>query len=347
MADLRIESLGKTFRGKPVLQDIDLEVASGTLLAILGISGSGKTTLLRLIAGFDRADRGSIIVEGVPVATPALHVPPERRRIGYVPQDGALFPHLTVAQNIGLGVARAARRDRVAQLLEQVGLAPNFAGRMPAQLSGGERQRIAIARALAPNPRMILLDEPFSALDALLRAETAAVMVRALEASQSTAILVTHDQAEAFSMGAEVAILRQGRIAQRAAPESLYRRPADLDLALFLGEGCILPGVTEPGSVSCLFGRLPVAEGGVSGTVEVLIRPEQIKLAASGAGGLAARVAGITYFGADALVRLKAADADLASRLFNHEIPPLGSDVALSVEGPVMVFPARAAPEAS
>jgi iron(III) transport system ATP-binding protein len=341
LADLRINSIVKSFRHVPVLQGIDLAITSGALLAILGISGSGKTTLLRVIAGFDQADQGCISIDGVLISSPTLHVPPEQRRIGYVPQNAALFPHLTVAQNIGFGVARAVRRDIVMQMLELTGLPPSFTRRMPSQLSGGERQRVALARALAPGPKLVLLDEPFAALDQGLRTATAAAMAGALAASRSTAILVTHDQAEAFSLGAEVAILRNGRIAQRARPEVLYRNPADLDLARFLGEACILPGLSRSGFVECLFGRLPVGNAVASGQAEVLIRPEQIKLVQAGTpGSIPARVTRIIYFGADALVHLDANGVELASRLFNHEIPPSGSEVGLRAEGPVMVFPA-------
>ncbi len=313
------------------------------MLAILGISGSGKTTLLRLIAGFEQADQGSIAIDGMVVASPDLHLPPEQRRIGYVPQDGGLFPHLTVAQNIGFGVIPGRRKAIVARLLEQIGLSMQYAKRMPAQLSGGERQRVAVARALAAAPKLVLLDEPFAALDQGLRSATAAAVVHALAASRSTAILVTHDQAEAFSLGAEIAILRGGRIAQRARPEILYRNPADLDLALFLGEACVLPGLSEAGQVDCLFGRLPIAAGAASGKVDVLIRPEQIKLAEPGShGSVAGHVTKITYFGADALVHLEANGVAVASRLFNHEIPPVGSKFGLCVEGAVMAFPANA-----
>ena len=341
MADLCINSLNKFFHHTPVLQGIDLTIASGALLAILGTSGSGKTTLLRLIAGFEQADQGDISISGTLISSPTLHVPPEQRRIGYVPQNAALFPHLTVAQNIGFGVARGTRRNIVAQMLELTGFSPGFAQRMPSALSGGERQRVALARALAPAPRLVLLDEPFAALDQGSRTATAAAMMGALAAARSTAILVTHDQAEAFSLGAEVAILRNGRIAQRASPEILYRNPADLDLARFLGEACILPGLSHQGYAECLFGRLPVGPASVSGTVEVLIRPEQIKLVRAGSpGSIPARVTRIVYFGADALVHFDAHGVALASRLFSHEIPPPGSETGLRAEGPVMVFPA-------
>ena len=341
MADLRINSLTKSFRHTPVLQGIDLAIASGALLAVLGTSGSGKTTLLRLIAGFDQADQGSIMIDGALIASPALHVPPEQRRIGYVPQNAALFPHLTVAQNIGFGAVRATRRDTVMRLLELTGLSPGFARRMPSALSGGERQRVALARALAPAPKLVLLDEPFAALDQGSRTATAAAMMGALATSRSTAILVTHDQAEAFSLGAEIAILRNGRIAQRASPEVLYRNPADLDLARFLGDACILPGFSDQGYAECLFGRLPTGGASALGRVDVLIRPEQIKLVREGSpGSIPARVTRIVYFGADALVHLDAHGVALASRLFNHEIPPPGSETGLRAEGPVMVFPA-------
>ena len=336
MADLAIDAVAKSQGRHAVLQDVSVTVASGALLAILGVSGAGKTTLLRLIAGFDMVDRGSIAIGGIIMAAANLHVPPERRRIGYVPQNGALFPHLTVAQNIGLGVPKAARDETVTRLLDRLGLTPDLARRMPAQLSGGQQQRVAVARALAPRPRLVLLDEPFSALDPGLRAETAAAVVAALTATDSTAVLVTHDRAEAFSLGTEVAVLRGGKIAQRGKPEELYRRPVDLGIAAFLGDANILPGIAWNGIARCVLGELP-AEG-PEGEVEILIRPEQVRLVSFGA-GTCAIVAGVTYFGADAMVSLAVSpDVSLSTRVVGHELPRVGTQIALRIEGEVRLF---------
>ena len=252
MAALQVQGVRKAFDRQPVLQGVDLAVGAGRLVAILGRSGSGKTTLLRLICGFERVDAGEIAIDGQRVSTPALRLPPEQRRIGYVAQEGALFPHLTVAANVLFGLPRAARRERhrAEALLEMVGLPAAYAARWPHELSGGEQQRVALARALAPAPRLVLLDEPFSSLDAALRVETREAVAAALRQAGATALLVTHDQAEALSLGQEVAVLRAGRVVQMATPEVLYRQPADAELARFVGEAVLLPGVADGGQVA-------------------------------------------------------------------------------------------------
>ncbi len=232
MRDVTVTGLDKAFGAQPVLAGLDLEVPAGSLTAILGPSGSGKTTLLRLLAGFERADAGTIGIGGVLVDGPGVHLPPERRRIGYVPQEGSLFPHLTVAGNVGFGLparqhgARQRRGGKVEALLETVGLA-GFGLRYPHQLSGGQQQRVALARALAIEPAVVLLDEPFASLDAHLRASVRADVQEIFRRAGTTAVLVTHDQDEALSVADRVAALRDGRIAQCAPPEDLYclRRP--------------------------------------------------------------------------------------------------------------------------
>jgi iron(III) transport system ATP-binding protein len=330
-----------------VLSGVDLTVASGALVTILGASGSGKTTLLRLICGFERADAGTIEVDERTVSGPGLHVPPEQRQIGYVAQEGALFPHLTVADNIGFGLPRRLRRtrQRVTELLELVGLPASFAGRPPQALSGGEQQRVAVARALAPCPQLVLLDEPFSALDAALRLETREAVAGALAAAGTTALLVTHDQAEALSMGHEVAVLRQGRLVQVADPVTLYRRPEDAELANFVGEAVLLPGIVADGRAICALGQLPVAAGACDGAVDVLVRPEQIRLLPGvDTPGVRARVCRITFYGHDASVDLLLTDpqpaARVVARVAGHASPVPGAEVTLSVEGEVIAFPA-------
>ena len=258
MSELRICGLQKSFDGNPVLHGIDLSVERGTLLALLGPSGSGKTTLLRVLCGFERADRGTVEIDGRRVAGDALHVPSEQRRIGYVPQEGALFPHLSVADNIVFGLPRTQRRarHRVAELLELVGLPASFAERAPQQLSGGQQQRVALARALAPSPTLVMLDEPFSSLDAALRLETRQAVASALAAAGATAVLVTHDQSEALSLGHEVAVLWHGKLIQTATPEMIYRRPVTRELASFIGEAVLLQGVAARDRVTCELGEL-------------------------------------------------------------------------------------------
>jgi iron(III) transport system ATP-binding protein len=350
MAQLIIEGLQKSFAGEPILRGVDLTVASGGFVAILGASGCGKTTLLRLVCGFERADAGTISIGGRRMVGPGQHMPPEQRHIGYVAQEGALFPHLSVADNIVFGLPLRQRRahDRVGELLELVGLSADFAARPPHQLSGGEQQRVALARALAPEPKLVLLDEPFSALDTALRAETRRAVAAALAAAGTTALLVTHDQPEALSMADPVAVLRDGRLIQVADPMTLYRHPADAELARFVGDAVLLPGVARDGLVYCELGCLTLAVGMPEGAVDVLIRPEQIRLLAYNAGCTGARVERIRFFGPDASVDLTLFERNpqtaLSARVPGHSAPRPGETVGLVVAGEVVTYP-RTVPE--
>jgi iron(III) transport system ATP-binding protein len=342
---LDISSLAKSFGATPVLRDVSFTVAKGSLTAILGASGSGKTTLLRLIAGFEAPDAGEIRLGGALLASGTKMQPPERRAIGYVAQEGALFPHLNVADNITFGLSRAERkaRHRVAELLELLDLPLSFAKRAPQELSGGQQQRVALARALAPNPQLVLLDEPFSALDAGLRAETRQAVAAALHKASATAILVTHDQEEAFSMGSQVGVLQAGVLAQMSAPERLYRQPVSADLAHFLGEAVFLPGIAADGRAECALGTLTLADQTMQGDVRVMVRPEQIRVFQEAANGrVAARVRGAKFFGHDALVRFALRDAgsdrDVTARLFSQSLPQSDAQVWLQVEGDVTAF---------
>jgi iron(III) transport system ATP-binding protein len=344
MADLAISKLAKSFAGIPILRGVDLAVNSGDLVAILGASGSGKTTLLRLLGGFERADSGTIEIDGQAVSGPAVHVPPEKRRIGYVAQEGALFPHLTVAENVMFGLPRSERRDqrKLEALLESVGLKASYANRAPHELSGGEQQRVALARALAPGPKLVLLDEPFSSLDAALRVETRQAIADALSAAGATALLVTHDQAEALSMGRQVAVLRDGVIAQVAAPETVYRQPVDAALAQFVGEAVLLSGVAKDGFASSALGRSPLARAVPDGPVEVMIRPEQIRLGfRTHPDAVPAKILAVTFYGHDAsvLVGLEGEAAKIRTRVSGHSAPQPGAEAWLSVEGAVMAYP--------
>jgi iron(III) transport system ATP-binding protein len=238
-ASLAANALTKSFAATEVLRGLDLEVPAGTLTAVLGPSGCGKTTLLRLLAGFERPDGGTVRLGGRELAGPGVHVAAERRRIGLVPQEGALFPHLSVAANVGFGLPRRRRAARVAELLELLDLG-GLGKRRPDQLSGGQQQRVALARALAPTPEVILLDEPFDALDAGLRAQVRAEVRDALRRTGTTGLLVTHDQEEALSLADLVAAMRDGAIAQLAPPRVLYREPVDAEVARFVGEAVLL-----------------------------------------------------------------------------------------------------------
>lgn len=343
MASLTIDGLAKQFVDRQVLAGINLCVSSGELLAVLGASGCGKTTLLRLIAGFEQADAGTIAIDGEPVAASGRHEPPERRRVGYLAQEGALFPHLSVEANVGFGIRRMSdRRSRVANLLDMVGLPSSYAKRFPHQLSGGEQQRVALARALAPMPRIMLLDEPFSALDATLRRDVRDVVATTLKRAGTTALLVTHDQAEALSLGDRVAVLRDGRIAQVADPVSLYRHPVDPEVARFVGEAVLVPGVVRNGVVSCWLGTLTTMRDRTDGPVEVLIRPEQIRILTHGTpGSVCGQVSSVTFYGHDAVVELASphgTGGTIRVRVLGQASPTPGRTVGVAVDGEVVTY---------
>ncbi len=349
MEEIRIERLVKGFANRAVLNGVDLVVPAGQLVAILGASGSGKTTLLRVLSGFERADSGTVHIGGRQICGPGVHVPPEQRRIGYVAQEGALFPHLSVGANVVFGLKRSMRRDRfkAEALLEGVGLPASFATRLPQELSGGEQQRVALARALAPAPTLVLLDEPFSALDAALRVETRNAVAQVLAAAGATALLVTHDQSEALSMGQRVAVLRAGVLVQVATPEALYRRPSDPELARFVGDAILFPGIISGHEVSCDLGVLPLAVRQADGAAWVMIRPEQIRLTCGHAtGATGARVRDVTYYGHDASVTLSLirGGQTLTARVFGHIVPQPGDEVSVAVEGPAMAYPLTGEP---
>lgn len=343
-AGLQVSGVSKAYGPVSVLRGIDLEVAAGGLTAVLGSSGCGKTTLLRLIAGFDRPDAGTVTIDGRQVAGPAAVLPPEERRIGYVTQDGNLFPHLTVGANIVFGLPRRARRarHRVAELLELVGLDDAHAQRYPHELSGGQQQRVALARALAPAPGIVLLDEPFSSLDVELRETTRRAVVAALAAAGTTTVLVTHDQAEALSVASRVALMRDGVIVQDAAPVELYRHPVDRAAAAFIGAVIALPARVRAGTAATALGPLPGTAP--DGPATALLRPEQIVI---GDAGVPAHVRAVEFHGHDALVRLVLAGGEaVTARCSSVALPQVGDTVGLTVQGQVRIDGARQPQEA-
>jgi len=333
-----VRGLVKTFGVVRAVDGVDLEVRSGEVLALLGPSGCGKTTTLRCIAGFERPDAGTIELAGATVAGAGRFVPPERRRVGVVFQDFALFGHLSVAGNVGFGVRDRRRRGRrVAELLELVGLT-DLADRRPAELSGGQQQRVALARALAPEPELVLLDEPFSNLDATLRVRMRHEVRAILRAAGATAVIVTHDQEEALSLADRVAVMREGRIVQVDTPARLYVEPSDPFVATFVGDADVLAGVAHDGVVETPIGTLRTTTA-LTGGVVVVLRPERVRLWLDGTG--AATVRAVEYFGHDQLVEVELDDGvRLRSRLGPERDFVPGDRVSLAVAGEVRAFPA-------
>jgi iron(III) transport system ATP-binding protein len=341
---VRVVGLAKAYGAVRAVDGVDFAVRRGTILALLGPSGCGKTTILRLIAGFERPDRGEVELEGQRVAGPGVEVPPERRRVGMVFQDYALFPHLTVAANVAFGLPRTPdRRARVEALLAQVGLA-GLGHRWPHELSGGQQQRVALARALAPRPRVLLLDEPFSNLDAPLRARVRAEVRALLAEAGVTAIFVTHDREEALSLADEVGILAAGRLLQLAAPEVLYRWPASPAVATAVGDADFLDGIAQGLVATCELGTVPLARPS-EGPARLLLRPEAVRLEVDAAGS--ARVVGREFLGPDQVLRVRLpSGATLRVRLPADPPIGLGARVAVWPRGPLLAFPRSSADEA-
>ncbi len=350
MSRLVVEGVCASYGATKVLHEVDLTVEEGTTAAILGASGCGKSTLLRVVAGFHTADAGEVRIGNRTVARPGFAVPPERRGIGYLSQEGNLFPHLTVAGNIGFGLPRSERRDRArtAELLELVGLLPSHADRRPEQLSGGQQQRVALARALARRPELVLLDEPFGSLDAGLRTSTRRAVADALSAAGATVLLVTHDQDEALSFADQVAIMRAGRFVQVGPPRLVYSTPVDQATAGVLGDLVMLTGRGRGGEVDTPLGTLPLAGPGMNGAVDVALRPEQVVLSAPtdpADGSVEAVVDAVDYFGHDALVRLGVRGRSstermvVLARVVGVDAPAPGQVVGLRVRGRVQAFP--------
>ena len=352
MTALDIRGISAAYGGVQVLHQVDLRVSSG-LTAVLGASGCGKTTLLRIVAGFVTPTAGQVAVAGVTVVGDGRAVPPRRRGVGYVPQEGALFPHLSVAENVAFGLPRSERRraartvgGQVAAALDLVELSPELARRFPHELSGGQQQRVALARALAPRPALVLLDEPFASLDAGLREETGRSVVRALRSAGAAGILVTHDQGEALSLADEVAVMDAGVFLQVASPDQVYLAPADERVAAFLGHATVLTGLVQTGGqASSALGTLTLRETLPPGAVRLAVRAEQVQVQPLYAEGTCAEVLDVSFFGHDATIRARLDSGELvAARTPAEGVPAAGDRVRLQVVGDVVGFATERTP---
>jgi iron(III) transport system ATP-binding protein len=341
---LELKNIRHAYGQQTVVEDLSLTLRKGTIGCLLGPSGCGKTTVLRSIAGFEPISAGEIWLNGVVISSPSFCLPPEQRHIGMVFQDYALFPHLTVRGNVGFGlhrVGKAERAQRITDMLQTVGLTHD-AEKYPHQLSGGQQQRVALARALAPRPDLLLLDEPFSNLDVTLRARLSLEVRDILKNQNATAILVTHDQEEAFAIADEIGVMHQGQIQQWDTAYNLYHKPANRFVADFIGEGVFVPGkILDPNQVEI---ELGVLQGEVAhrcgpecqlcrsgGSVDVLIRPDDI--VHDDASPVRAVVMQKAFRGADILYTLRLPGGSTALSLVpSHHNHPIGEKIGIRLE---------------
>ncbi len=343
--------------GEGVLHDVTLTIEPGEIFCLLGPSGCGKTTSLRLAAGLEECQRGRILINGAVVSDGRIHVPPERRGVGLVFQDTALFPHLTVHDNVGFGLRRlpeAQRRARVAALLEQVGMTA-FAEAFPHVLSGGQQQRIALVRALAPEPRLVLLDEPFSGLDAQLRSQVREETLALLRHHGATALIVTHDPEEAMYVADRIAVMNAGRVEQVGRPDELYCHPVSPFVTRFFSSTNRFATTVADGRIATPFGPIPAPEGCAEGArVEVLIRPEALRIGPAGSaahpggiGSVEARVVNVRMLRRAVFMNLCMGDfggdhIHFHARHPGHRMPEEGSRVTVTLDPEqTFVFPDR------
>ncbi len=331
---LVLDGVSKSYGSVPAASDLDLVASAGELLTVIGPSGCGKSTLLRLVAGLERPGAGTIRIDGEQVSGGGAWLPPERRRVGLVFQDHALFPHLTVGRNVAFGLdglPRKERRARVAEVLDLTRLAP-LAGRYPHELSGGEQQRVALARALAPRPAVVLLDEPFSSLDETLRGQLRADTVAVIRATGTTALLVTHDQTEALSVGDRVVVMHEGRIEQSDTPVQVFERPRTRFVASFMGDAAFLPAHVHDALLTCEIGVVSTVPGWghVDVDVDVVLRPHEVALTPDP--DAAARVEAVEYHGAFVLHTVRLGSGRQVASWQPHSVRhPVGTRVSVAV----------------
>lgn len=339
---LETDNLGKVFDdGSIALREVSLRARAGEFLTLLGPSGSGKTTMLRLLAGFEKPTSGSVWIGAKLVADGSRFVPPEQRKVGMVFQDYALFPHVDVASNIGFGLRiDAAQRDKqVRRMLDMVGL-PKFSERMPHELSGGQQQRVALARALAPNPDVLLLDEPFSNLDSDLRAHIRNDVRQILRETETTAIFVTHDQEEALSLSDEIAVIYEGSLLQLAAPHIIYNRPGSIQVAKLIGEANVLPARAQGLTARSRLGEVKLYHPR-NGEVSLMIRPEALHIDHLDEIGVPAKVQWREFFGHNQRVGLALGDGtELVAWTGVERYIRRGDRVHVSLGMPVLAYDA-------
>lgn len=343
MNTLSLHHIGKSYHGVKILDDICLQVAEGSRTAIVGPSGSGKTTLLRIIAGFEAPDAGELQLQGNTLAAEKVWIPAHQRRIGFVPQDGALFPHFTVAGNIGFALkgSKQEKQHHIDKLMDMVALDRRLAKLWPHELSGGQQQRVALARALSQQPTLMLLDEPFSALDTGLRAATRKAVTELLSEAGIATILVTHDQVEALSFADQLAVMRNGRLTQVGPPKDLYLHPVDEPTATFLGDTLILPAQLAAGVAECVLGRVAVDNIQQRGPGRIMLRPEQVLLEpTTQLADSQATITHIDFAGFITTVTLQMSDSNeiLEVKTISRTGLNVGADINLSILGLAHVF---------
>lgn len=339
MSKISITNLYKNFGETQVLRGIDLEIPQGSVMSLLGPSGCGKTTLLRMIAGFDYVDQGSISFDENVVASVNKFIPPEKRGIGYVPQEGTLFPHLTVEGNVRFGIPRKNDwQPRVQQVLELTGL-QDFGKRFPHELSGGQQQRVALARALAPDPGLILLDEPFNALDLDLRRSICEDVIQVLRHTSTTAILVSHDPGEAFAVSDNLAVMLSGEIMQYATPQQVYWQPNNAEVARLTGDVIFVDGKVADGVASTVLGNIPTYDN-VPANISrclVMIRPEQIQWSGDSQ-GITGQVIRRSFRGDHTIVEISLGNMCLDLRMPSLTAPAMDAKGAIKVVGNCMAY---------